>query len=68
MHICCDNGYEFIAKWLKAWLDDYGVDFGGSTESSDRYDLIGIDTACTDETVKARKPKEPNLFKLLGLV
>ncbi|MCI5093490.1 hypothetical protein [Phaeodactylibacter sp.] len=37
------------------------------TESPDRYDLIGVDTARTDETVRARKPKEPSIFSLLGL-
>lgn len=37
------------------------------TESPDRYDLTGVDTARTDETVKARKPKSPAIFELLGL-
>lgn len=37
------------------------------TESPDRYDLIGVDTARTDETVTARKPKKPGIFELIGL-
>uniref|UniRef100_UPI0024A9137D zeta toxin family protein n=1 Tax=Phaeodactylibacter xiamenensis TaxID=1524460 RepID=UPI0024A9137D len=37
------------------------------TESPDRYDLIGVDTARTDETVTARKPEKPSIFTLLGI-
>jgi cell division septation protein DedD len=37
------------------------------TESPDRYDLIGVDTARTDETLTARKPEKPSIFTLLGI-
>ncbi len=37
------------------------------TESPGRYDLIGVDTANTKATVKARKPESPAIFDLLGL-
>jgi hypothetical protein len=50
------------------WICFFGT-FDGwlrRTESPDRYDLIGVDTARTDETVKARKPKLPAIFELLG--
>ncbi|WP_282782237.1 zeta toxin family protein [Phaeodactylibacter xiamenensis] len=36
------------------------------TESPDRYDLIGVDTARKDSTVKARKPKKPSIFDIIG--
>lgn len=37
------------------------------TESPGGYDLIGVDTANKDETLKARKPENPAIFTLLGL-
>ena len=36
-------------------------------ERPDRYDLIGVDTARTDEPVKARRPETPSIFTLLGI-
>ncbi|WP_421947107.1 zeta toxin family protein [Phaeodactylibacter xiamenensis] len=37
------------------------------TENPGGYDLIGVDTTETGPTVKARKPKSPAIFELLGL-
>ncbi|KGE89492.1 MAG: hypothetical protein ACE362_27035 [Phaeodactylibacter xiamenensis] len=37
------------------------------TENPGGYDLIGVDTTEKGPTVKARKPKSPAIFELLGL-
>ena len=37
------------------------------SEDPGRYDLIGVDTSLEKATVKARRPKEPSIFEMIGL-